>query len=328
MSNWTDNPFGAQDDNPFGDPSVQSASASVPEYNPFEVPPSSPTRTSASAPRAAPAPVSAPPPATITHEEVPSWAKPRPPSPPPAQKVEQKRAQEYQQREVEAQQTPEEYAKGGRAPNFPNFPQCMRVGFLKPCYHINIKAEIPLQGQRVLRLLFLAWEAYVIALLWNFISCLASLAGNASGKSVSCALSAAYLLAFVPCSFSCWFNPLYNALRTDSSMRFGWFFLVFGAQFVFCVLGAIGIPSTGLAGIWTAIQTVDDDTIASIIIFTSAGVWGVLSLLYLYLIKAILSVYRSQGGSVEKMQQEAIVTAASNKAVQKAAADAVISQIN
>jgi hypothetical protein len=43
-------------------------------------------------------------------------------------------------------------------------------------------------------------------------------------------------------------------------------------------------------------QTVDDDTIAGIIVFTSAGVWGVLSLFYLYLLKSVLSVYRTQGG--------------------------------
>ena len=40
MSDWTDNPFGGQDDgdNPFADASVASAQDAVPEYNPFDQP--------------------------------------------------------------------------------------------------------------------------------------------------------------------------------------------------------------------------------------------------------------------------------------------------
>ncbi len=80
-------------------------------------------------------------------------------------------------------------------------------------------------------------------------------------------MSAAYLLFFPMCSYCVWYHPLYNGIRTDSSLKFGLFFLMVSFQFIFSCVMVIGYPSNGGAGIWFASRTVDENKVAGILQF-------------------------------------------------------------
>lgn len=222
MGDWTDNPFGqAEDSNtPFADPSVTSAAAAeIPEYNPFDEPATKAATagsgSSSVASGAAAFAKSAP-----AEEEVPAWATEAPAqpevvaaaAPPPAktkkqlkaeQKAESKRQKEYAERERQALAR-ENKGNGTREANFPPIPMCMRKGIVKPCFHLDIKGEIPLKAQRTVRHGFFLWEFTVFCLFWNFVASLATLAGDAKGTDTSCGLATAWLILNVPTSYLCW----------------------------------------------------------------------------------------------------------------------------
>eukprot|EP00045_Choanoeca_perplexa_P005792 m.48565 g.48565 ORF g.48565 m.48565 type:complete len:338 (-) comp13297_c0_seq1:93-1106(-) len=334
MSDWTDNPFGGQDDadNPFADASVAQAQGSVPEYNPFDQPtnpaPSNDAVSSGAAAFGQPVPAAAPAP---TEEAVPSWASDEKPAPKQAFTEQQPQAAgspsvtlrevEYAERERQAALAA---GSGARNPNFPNFPAWMRKGCIQPCFHLDIKAEIPILGQRITRVAYYSWMLMFFTLFWNLVCNLAALAGNTKGKGASVGLAVAYFVLFSPASYVCWFQTLYSAFRKDSSLRFGWFFVVMAFQAMLSIFFSIGIPGTGSAGIITASKTTDKDAGAGILMFTSAGLWIFNSLLNLFIIQRVLKVYRMSGYSTEDMQREAISGVASNKAVQGAARDAVL----
>ncbi|EGD75873.1 hypothetical protein PTSG_07985 [Salpingoeca rosetta] len=161
-----------------------------------------------------------------------------------AQQIETLRQMEYAERERRARHQALVDQKG-RPPNFPNFPSWMRKGCIQPCFHIDISTEIPVIGQRVTRIAYYSWMFYSFTLVWNWICCLALLSVNISKTDVSAGVATAFLLLFMPCSYFCWFQQLYTGMRTDSSLKFGWFFLVMGVQFLASTFYAVGINGTG-----------------------------------------------------------------------------------
>eukprot|EP00047_Mylnosiga_fluctuans_P022636 m.123671 g.123671 ORF g.123671 m.123671 type:complete len:189 (+) comp9332_c0_seq4:147-713(+) len=98
--------------------------------------------------------------------------------------------------------------------NYPPLPRWMRVGSLKPCYHIDIHDDIPTYGRSTVALALLASQGVAIAWIWNFIANLIALAcDSCEGVGHACVISAMFMLFFVPGSFVCWFRPLYSALH-------------------------------------------------------------------------------------------------------------------
>jgi hypothetical protein len=64
---------------------------------------------------------------------------------------------------------------------------CCRKGPIKPCFHVDIKAELPVNGQPLAKLGMFVWSLYSFTLLFNFLAMLAGLAcKDCSGMSVSC----------------------------------------------------------------------------------------------------------------------------------------------
>ncbi|MCH94869.1 secretory carrier-associated membrane protein 1-like [Trifolium medium] len=62
-----------------------------------------------------------------------------------------------------------------------------------------------------------------------------------------------------------WYRPLYRATRTDSALKFGWFFICYSASFIFlafhvlfCVLAAVAPPlvfkGKSLTGVLPALE--------------------------------------------------------------------------
>ncbi|KAK2989227.1 hypothetical protein RJ640_024470 [Escallonia rubra] len=46
----------------------------------------------------------------------------------------------------------------------------------------------------------------------------------------------------VPGAYVLWYRPLYRAMRTDSALKFGWFFLSYIFHIAFCVFAAVAPP--------------------------------------------------------------------------------------
>lgn len=306
---WSDNPFGQDNSGatPFADSSVTEASSTMPEYDPF-------TNTDATDSYAA-AEVQ-PTENTIT----PDWASKEDSAPKltkkqqkAAEKAQKKATQEDERREAEYAKNQASAEEGVKDPfyrpaNWPPFPEGCCYPF-KPCFHHDFKREIPDWGYSAVKVTYYKWAGYIGCLFWNMICCFAAL-GLDNPNYSSAGLSVAYFLLMGPLSYCCWFQSLYQAMRKDSSLRFGWFFFTFTFQWLTSVIFSIGIPGWGSSGIWYSIYAVNENAIIGILMFTSAAWWIIMALFNSYIIKIVLGLYRSSGQSLQRAQQEAVSGAA------------------
>uniref|UniRef100_A0A3B5AC79 Secretory carrier-associated membrane protein n=1 Tax=Stegastes partitus TaxID=144197 RepID=A0A3B5AC79_9TELE len=129
---------------------------------------------------------------------------------------------------------------GDRPNNFPPLPQFLRI---KPCFYQNIEEEIPAPHQLLVRRVYLLWMMYSGTLCANVISCIAWWAGG--GSATNFGFSLLWLILFSPCSYTCWFRPLYKAFRADSSFNFMAFFFIFFLQCVLALIQTLGISGWG-----------------------------------------------------------------------------------
>lgn len=110
-------------------------------------------------------------------------------------------------------------------------------------------------------------------------------------------------------SYACWFQALYQAMRKDSSLRFGWFFFTFSFQWLTCIFFLIGAEGSGSSGIIISSTAVQADAVVGTLMFTSTILWGLLVIWATWIIRSVLVVYRSSGQSLERAQKEAITGA-------------------
>ncbi|OBS66860.1 hypothetical protein A6R68_04603 [Neotoma lepida] len=93
----------------------------------------------------------------------------------------------------------------------------------------------------------LSQHVHAVTLFLNIFGCLAWFCVDSS-RAVDFGLSILWFLLFTPCSFVCWYRPLYGAFRSDSSFRFFVFFFVYICQFAVHVLQAAGFHNWGNCG--------------------------------------------------------------------------------
>ncbi|XP_074524112.1 secretory carrier-associated membrane protein 4 isoform X1 [Halichoeres trimaculatus] len=198
-----------------------------------------------------------------------------------------------------------------RTNNFPPLPQFMRI---KPCFYQNIEEEIPAPHQQLVyhhlsQFLFplhlccpLLSAVYSATLGINVISCIAWWAGG--GNATNFGFSLLWVLLFSPCSYTCWFRPLYKAFRADSSFNFMAFFFVFFLQCVLALIQTIGISGWGTCG-WIATVMFFSTNVGSAIVMliTALLFTAVTALMALVLIK-VHRLYRGGGGSMQRAQEE------------------------
>jgi hypothetical protein len=177
-------------------------------------------------------------------------------------------------------------SSGEREKNWPPFSTSCPKPF-KPCFHHDFKGEIPDWGYKAIKHVYWSWFLYFVCLAWNMIASVAS-AGNGRNSCIkepgrSAWLGVVMFIIFVPCSYCCWFQPLYQAMRKDSSLRFGWFFLCYFLQFVSSALFASGFFQGG-AGWVRGIKLSKCDKVVSAMYFLSAACWSALAIYNFFLL--------------------------------------------
>ncbi|KAM4805685.1 dual specificity protein kinase CLK2 isoform 6-T6 [Urocitellus parryii] len=228
-----------------------------------------------------------------------------------------RKAEELDRRERELQHV----ALGGTATRQNNWPPLPSFCPVQPCFFQDISMEIPQEFQKTVSTMYYLWMCSTLALLLNFLACLASFCVETSNGS-GFGLSLLWVLLFTPCSFVCWYRPMYKAFRSDSSFNFFVFFFIFFAQNVLFVLQAIGIPGWGFSGWITALVVVKINTAVAVLMLLVALLFTGIAVLGIVMLKRIHSLYRRTGASFQKAQQEFAAGVFSNPAVRTAAANA------
>ncbi|NWH40165.1 SCAM3 protein, partial [Chloropsis hardwickii] len=205
-----------------------------------------------------------------------------------------------------------------RLNNWPPLPSFCPV---KPCFYQDIPVEIPADFQKTVTTMYYLWMASTIALFMNFLSSLAWFCVDPSSGS-GFGLSILWALLYTPCSFVCWYRPMYKAFRSDSSFNFFVFFFVFFAQNVMYVLQAIGIPNWGFSGWILSLIALRTNTAVAVMMILVSMSFTAVAVLGIIMLKKIHSLYRRTGASFQKAQEEFAAGVFSNQAVRTAAANA------
>jgi hypothetical protein len=238
----------------------------------------------------------------------------------------ERKAAELQRREEEMQRNMQFQA---RRNNFPPIPSSCPV---QPCFYQDISVDIPLEFQKVVRTVYYLWLAYVRTLAVNIIGSLAyfiaSIQNNVSNSSgMTFGLSIFYLVLFTPCSFVCWFRPLYKAFRSDSSFNFFFFFFVFFFQFCVTVLQSLGFSGWGTVGFLSSLDMFTSGSagahVAGVIMITIGVMFAAVAFLDMIMLIKVHRIYRNTGASFAKAQQEFAHDVMGNRTIQRAAGNFV-----
>ncbi|XP_060576907.1 secretory carrier-associated membrane protein 1-like isoform X1 [Ruditapes philippinarum] len=332
MSDYDSNPFADPEAvNPFADQSVQQAArgggrqAGLDDYNPFEkdnqTKPAAGeehkgllTEATVPGPQAAPAimqPSNDPPPYTQSS----------------AQRVD---TSELERRQQELEKKAEELARKeqemknmqfqDRQNNWPPLPKWFPVG---PCFYQDFSVDIPLEFQRTVKFVYYIWMFYGFTLFLNFLGSLAYFIVDSDGGATF-GLSILWLILFTPCSFICWYRPLYKAFRSDSSFNFFVFFFIFFFQFCTCILMCLGITDISVGWI-NSLTIIGKHTAAGAVMMFVALFFSICAAAEIIMLLKVHRIYRSTGASFAKAQQEFATGVMKNEAVQSGVANAASS---
>ncbi|CAO1946202.1 unnamed protein product [Urochloa humidicola] len=207
---------------------------------------------------------------------------------------------ELNKRERELKRKEEAAARAGIVIEDKNWPPFM------PIIHHDISNEISVHLQRMQYLAFSSLLGLTACLFWNII---ATTAAWIKGEGVMIWLLAIiYFISGVPGAFVLWYRPLYNAMRTESALKFGWFFLFYLLHILFCVWSAVAPPfpfkGKSLAGILPAIDVIGRSVIVGIFYFIGFGMFCLEALLSIAVIQQVYMYFRGSGKEAE-MKREA-----------------------
>ncbi|XP_061363065.1 secretory carrier-associated membrane protein-like isoform X2 [Gastrolobium bilobum] len=207
---------------------------------------------------------------------------------------------ELKRREKDVRRKEEAAARAGIVLEEKNWPPFF------PIIHHDIANEIPIHLQRMQYVAFTSLLGLALCLTWNI---LAVTAAWIKGEGVKIwFLSIIYFIAGVPGAYVLWYRPLYNACRTDSAFKFGWFFLFYLLHLGFCILAAVAPPivfkGKSLTGILSAIDVIGDTTIVGIFYFIGFGLFCIETLISVWVIQQVYMYFRGSGKAAE-MQREA-----------------------
>ncbi|KAG6475558.1 secretory carrier-associated membrane protein 1-like [Zingiber officinale] len=212
----------------------------------------------------------------------------------------QAREAELNKREKELKRREDAAARAGIIIEEKNWPSFF------PIIHHDVANEIPAHLQRMQYFAFASLLGLAGCLFWNII---AVTAAWIVGEGVKIwLLSIIYFISGVPGAYVLWYRPLYRAMRTDSALNYGWFFLFYLLHLGFVIYSAVAPPiifhGKSLAGFLPAIDIASVHAVAGIFYFIGFGLFTVESLLSVWVIQEVYAYFRGSGKAVE-MKREA-----------------------
>ncbi|GAA0142691.1 transfer/carrier protein [Lithospermum erythrorhizon] len=178
---------------------------------------------------------------------------------------------------------------------------------LFPIIHHDIANEIPVHLQKMQYVAFTTWLGLIICLVWNLVA--VTVAWIKGEGPTIWFLAIIYLISGVPGSYVLWYRPLYRAMRTDSALKFGMFFLVYIFHIGFCVVAAVAPPiffkGKSLTGILPAIEVLSDNVIVGIFYFIGFGFFCLESLVSVWVIQQVYMYFRGSGKAAEMRRDAA-----------------------
>ncbi|GMG98609.1 hypothetical protein Nepgr_000449 [Nepenthes gracilis] len=176
-----------------------------------------------------------------------------------------------------------------------------------PLIHHDIAHEIPIHLQRLQYVAFTTYLGLVLCLLWNIVA--VTTAWVKGGGVKIWLLAVIYFISGVPGAYVLWYRPLYRAMRTDSALKFGWFFLFYLVHIGFCILAAIAPPiifeGKSLTGILAAVDVLGDNALVGIFYLVGFGMFCLETLLSFWVIQQVYMYFRGSGKAAEMKKQAA-----------------------
>ncbi|XP_050213775.1 secretory carrier-associated membrane protein 4 [Mercurialis annua] len=199
---------------------------------------------------------------------------------------------DLKRREKEIQRREDAVSKAGVPVDNRNWPPFF------PIIHHDIANEIPIHAQRLQYLAFATWLGIVLCLVFNVIAVLVNWIRGGGVKIFL--LASIYALSGIPMSYVLWYRPLYRAMRTDSALKFSWFFLLYLLHVGFCIFAAIAPPivfhGKSLTGILPAVDVISDDLLVGIFYLVGFGLFCLESLLSLWVLQKVYMYFRGHKG--------------------------------
>ncbi|KAK1325164.1 putative secretory carrier-associated membrane protein 1 [Acorus calamus] len=207
---------------------------------------------------------------------------------------------ELRKREQELKRREEAAARAGIVIEEKNWPPFL------PIIHHDIANEIPIHLQKLQYFAFTSLLGLFVCLTWNVI---AVTAAWIKGEGVKIwFLAIIYFISGVPGAYVLWYRPLYRAMRTESALKFSWFFLFYLLHIGFVIFAAVAPPiffkGKSLTGILPAVDVVGDHLIVGIMYFIGFGFFCIESLLSIWVIQQVYMYFRGSGKAAE-MKREA-----------------------
>ncbi|KAL7415950.1 scamp family-domain-containing protein [Mrakia frigida] len=200
-------------------------------------------------------------------------------------------------REVELARREREVADAGVLMN--NWPK------FYPLIHHDISTAIPHESQATVTRLFQIWLALVATLLFNLLGCIFLLIAGASNGGSDMIASIVYVPFITLGSFFLWYRPIYWAYAKEYAIFYYIYFVFGGIHVAFSIYMAIGIPSTGSAGLINTIEMFAQSHILAAVfgVISSVG-WVFQALFSLAWYKLIWAHHNSKGHTMEKAKGE------------------------
>ncbi|KAL1812836.1 hypothetical protein DCAR_0625089 [Daucus carota subsp. sativus] len=212
----------------------------------------------------------------------------------------QAKENELKRREEDLKRREDALARAGIVIEEKNWPP------IYPIIHHDIENEIPVHLQKLQYVAFTTYLGLVLCLVWNLFSVTAAWI---KGEGVMIWLLAIiYIISGVPGAYVCWYRPLYRAMRTDSALKFGWFFLTYVFHISFCCLATIAPPmffkGNSLTGILPAVDLFRSSTLVGALYFVGCVFFAIESMLSIWVIQQVYMYFRGTGKAAE-MKREA-----------------------
>ncbi|KAE8680961.1 Secretory carrier-associated membrane protein 1 [Hibiscus syriacus] len=208
---------------------------------------------------------------------------------------------ELNKREQELKRKEDAIARAGIVIEEKNWPPFF------PIFHHDIANEIPIHLQKMQYVAFTTFLGLFLCLVWNIVAVTAAWI-KGEGPTIWF-LAIIYFISGVPGAYVLWYRPLYRAMRTDSALSFGRFFLFYLLHIGFCIFASVAPPiifkGKSLAGILPAIDLIGSThAFVGIFYFIGFGFFCIESLLSVWVIQQVYMYFRGSG-KADEMKREA-----------------------